>query len=62
MVVPQKADRRRWLGETVPQATPHRPAGDHHIVLALTRAEAGVIPGLWRALGITPAEIEIALR
>ena len=39
-----------------------KPLDDHHILLALAQAEAGVIPRVLRTLDLTPSDIETALR
>jgi ATP-dependent Clp protease ATP-binding subunit ClpA len=40
----------------------HKRIDDRHILLALSRAEAGVIPRVLRALDVTPSDIDTALR
>lgn len=40
----------------------HKSLDDSHILVALTQAEAGVIPGVLRALNVTPSDIDTALR
>jgi ATP-dependent Clp protease ATP-binding subunit ClpA len=40
----------------------HKSLDDHDILLALTRAEAGVIPRVLRTLDVAPSDIETALR
>lgn len=40
----------------------HKRIEEHHILLALTHAEAGVIPRVLRTLDISPSDIEAALR
>jgi ATP-dependent Clp protease ATP-binding subunit ClpA len=40
----------------------HKRIEDHHILLALTHAEAGVIPRVLRTLDISASDIEAALR
>jgi ATP-dependent Clp protease ATP-binding subunit ClpA len=52
------------LGRTVQAAVDrgHKSLDDDDLLLGLTRAEAGVIPGVLRSLDLTPAEVEAALR
>jgi ATP-dependent Clp protease ATP-binding subunit ClpA len=40
----------------------HKRIDDRHILLALSQAEAGVIPRVLRALDVTPSDIDTALR
>jgi ATP-dependent Clp protease ATP-binding subunit ClpA len=40
----------------------HKRIDDRHILLALSQAEAGVIPRVLRALDVTPSDIDAALR
>ena len=40
----------------------HKRIDDRHLLLALSRAEAGVIPRLLRALDVTASDIDTALR
>lgn len=40
----------------------HKRIDDRHILLALSQAEAGVIPRVLRALDVTPSGIDAALR
>ena len=39
-----------------------KPLDDHHILLGLAQAEAGVIPRVLRTMDVTPSDIEAALR
>jgi ATP-dependent Clp protease ATP-binding subunit ClpA len=40
----------------------HKRIDDRHILLALSQAEAGVIPRVLRAFDVTPSDIDAALR
>jgi ATP-dependent Clp protease ATP-binding subunit ClpA len=40
----------------------HKRIDERHILLALSRAEAGVVPRVLRALDVTASDIDIALR
>lgn len=40
----------------------HKRIDDHHLLIALSQAEAGVVPRVLRALGVTPSQIDTALR